>query len=338
MSGARIKENTYKAGNISIRIGCGSRCRFSSLQSYLALDPCEGRDDPRPDATLTLLESGTDMLDKLIPLPGEEYLISENTLLVDRPVPYRVYTRGSQRWSDFSGFGRSLVDRERGLAKAVILRENGISPVYTDILFGYNLLMGLLHKFGYMSVHASCVRIGGQGVLFTGKSGSGKSTAACAMLSRGHPVLADDRILLRKESGAFSALSISDVVKLDSRNIGKFFPGLASARPLHLVKNELYLKITSTENLRYAAKARIESLIVFERTGLAMSRAENISPSRVVGDLFPVTIGDHRPDETSKKFNFLMELLETVSCYRVYFGTDMGDFVRCIENITGKEI
>lgn len=337
MSGSRTQEQTFKAGKISIRIDCGDHGRFSSLQSYLALAPCKGTNSSEADIAMTIHQQGPDMLDKLIPLPDKKYLTHENKLLVDRPVPYRIYIRDNQKWSDFSGFGRSWVDRSKGLAQAVVLRESGISPVYTDILFGYNLLLGLLHKFGYMPVHASCAEIRGQGVLFTGKSGSGKSTAASAVLSSGYPVLSDDRILLRRESGAFRALSISDVIKLDSRHIGKFFPELASSRPLHRVGNELYLKITHAESLRYTSGAQITSLVVFERTGSPDSRVEKINPAGVIGDLFPVTMGHCLPEETSEKFNFLMDLLSSINCYRVYFGTDMGNFARLIDHTIGGQ-
>ncbi len=76
--------------------------------------------------------------------------------------------------------------------------------------------------------------------------------------------------------------------------------------------------------------------MIFEKTNLARSRAEKINPAGVAGDLFPVTMGNYLPEETSEKFNFLMDLLDSINCYRVYFGTDMENFARCIENIIGE--
>jgi hypothetical protein len=59
-------------------------------------------------------------------------------------------------------------------------------------------LMGfLLRQRGYLALHASAVAIDGQGVLFVGDSGSGKSTTAAAFHSRGHDLLADDVAAVR---------------------------------------------------------------------------------------------------------------------------------------------
>jgi hypothetical protein len=64
------------------------------------------------------------------------------------------------------------------------------------------LLMGklmacLLRQRGCLPLHASGVAIGGQGALFLGESGSGKSTTAAAFYARGYGVLADDICAVR---------------------------------------------------------------------------------------------------------------------------------------------
>jgi hypothetical protein len=54
------------------------------------------------------------------------------------------------------------------------------------------LMACLLRQRGCLPLHASGVAIEGQGVLFVGESGAGKSTTAAAFYSRGHSVLTDD--------------------------------------------------------------------------------------------------------------------------------------------------
>ena len=49
-----------------------------------------------------------------------------------------------------------------------------------------------LHQRGFLTLHASCVKIGNYAVAFTGPSGTGKSTIAAALHVRGHGVVADD--------------------------------------------------------------------------------------------------------------------------------------------------
>lgn len=50
----------------------------------------------------------------------------------------------------------------------------------------------LLQQRGFLTLHGSCVEIGGQGVIFTGMSGAGKSTLAAAFYQGGHRIINDD--------------------------------------------------------------------------------------------------------------------------------------------------
>jgi hypothetical protein len=57
----------------------------------------------------------------------------------------------------------------------------------------YGPVLGfLLRARGRLALHASCVRIGDGAVLIAGPPGSGKSTTAAALATRGVPVLSDD--------------------------------------------------------------------------------------------------------------------------------------------------
>jgi hypothetical protein len=50
----------------------------------------------------------------------------------------------------------------------------------------------LLHQRGRLVLHASAAAIAGEVVAFMGRSGWGKSTAAAALYTRGHSIVADD--------------------------------------------------------------------------------------------------------------------------------------------------
>lgn len=54
----------------------------------------------------------------------------------------------------------------------------------------------LLQRRGLLVLHASAVAIQGQGVVFLGAKGQGKSTLAASLCSRGHRLLADDVVAL----------------------------------------------------------------------------------------------------------------------------------------------
>lgn len=49
-----------------------------------------------------------------------------------------------------------------------------------------------------MSIHAVCVNVSGIGVLLRGKSGIGKSETALTLIRRGHRLVADDLVILKK--------------------------------------------------------------------------------------------------------------------------------------------
>jgi hypothetical protein len=56
-----------------------------------------------------------------------------------------------------------------------------------------------------VAVHASCVLLGGKGVLLLGASGSGKSDLALRLIHEGATLVADDRTVLKVAKGAIMA-------------------------------------------------------------------------------------------------------------------------------------
>jgi HPr Serine kinase C-terminal domain len=61
------------------------------------------------------------------------------------------------------------------------------------------------------NIHASCVAIGGRGVLILGKSGAGKSDLALRLIDQGAALVADDRTILFVEKGALHARAPSSI-------------------------------------------------------------------------------------------------------------------------------
>ncbi|MES2472075.1 MAG: aldolase [Pseudomonadota bacterium] len=58
---------------------------------------------------------------------------------------------------------------------------------------------------GDINIHASCVALGGKGVLLLGASGAGKSDLALRLIDDGAVLVADDRTLLFVKNGALHA-------------------------------------------------------------------------------------------------------------------------------------
>jgi len=338
---ALYQAGSFGTGTITINLAGNDRGWNRSVTSYLSLPKVE-KTETETVITLELYLGSKSELDSIIPLPGADCLVREKTLLVDRPVLNSTYSRDNIRWVDYEGFGRFMLNYGENRAVAGLLEDSGISQVYADIALGYNPLLSLLAGHGYYSVHASCARVMGKGFLFTGYGGSGKSTSAYALLRGGHPILADDRILLRKEGiseGAdhYRAHSISDVFKLQQEAVDKFFPEVKDIKPLHRVDDEYYYKAANLKGSPYLNCTDVDYLIIFEKTGKKETRLEKINPSRVVGDLFPVTMSNYEAAAMEKKFSFLTGFLENVDCYKVYFGTDMDGFVGCVEELAQEK-
>jgi HPr kinase/phosphorylase len=74
---------------------------------------------------------------------------------------------------------------------------------------------------GGVQEHASCVSIGGRGVLLLGPSGSGKSDLALRLIDSGADLVADDRVNLVAKSGQLLASPPAPIAgKIEAHGIG----------------------------------------------------------------------------------------------------------------------
>lgn len=72
-----------------------------------------------------------------------------------------------------------------------------------------------------MLIHATCVAIGGRGVLIAGPSGAGKSDLALRLIDRGAMLVADDQTeLTAVDSRLLAAVPDSIAGKIEVRGVG----------------------------------------------------------------------------------------------------------------------
>jgi len=92
----------------------------------------------------------------------------------------------------------------------------------TNLLF-HQLLDYLEDKFSPMvTIHASLVDVYGVGLLFTGRSGIGKSEIALDLIERGHRLVTDDLVTIRKKGKDILIGSGSELMKhfIEIRGVG----------------------------------------------------------------------------------------------------------------------
>jgi len=70
-------------------------------------------------------------------------------------------------------------------------------------------------------LHASCVALGGRGLLILGPSGAGKSALALQMMALGADLVSDDQTLLRAQDGRLLARAPAELAGLvEARFVG----------------------------------------------------------------------------------------------------------------------
>jgi len=107
------------------------------------------------------------------------------------------------------------------------------SPELRNYLFG-TALAAICHQRGVFPLHGSCVRVGSHAVIFSGDSGTGKSTLAAAMVRRGHTFVSDDVCVLERQEGAWVVRPAFPRVKLRPGSLRAVFGAGASDAPVTL--------------------------------------------------------------------------------------------------------
>jgi hypothetical protein len=107
------------------------------------------------------------------------------------------------------------------------------------------------------TVHASCVAIGGRGVLLAGRSGAGKSDLAIRLIDRGAALVSDDYTELRRIGATLLARAPSTIAgKIELRGVG-----IVEMEPAADVAICLYADLDAPpERLPEAATVRLAGL------------------------------------------------------------------------------
>ena len=115
----------------------------------------------------------------------EERIESYKTLL-SRNIPCLIFCRGFEPESEMLE-----VATERGIP--VLGTDRATSDFMSDLIYALNIELA-----PSTTIHGVLVDVYGEGLLITGESGIGKSEAALELIKRGHRLVADDVVEIRK--------------------------------------------------------------------------------------------------------------------------------------------
>jgi HPr kinase/phosphorylase len=128
---------------------------------------------------------------------------------------------------------------KRGIPALIITREMDIFPEILEMAkkYGINILRTQMSTSGFMSAliaylnvelapritrHGVLVEVYGEGVLILGESGVGKSETAVELMKRGHRLVADDAVEIKRVSSKALVGSSPEVIRhfIEMRGIG----------------------------------------------------------------------------------------------------------------------
>ena len=218
------------------------------------------------------------------------------------------------------------------------------SIAWSDRVFIYErakpLARLLLEWHNYRDVqviHAGLVSRNAQGVLFAGKSGSGKSTSALACLSAGFNFLSEDYVgLQRLQAGSFLGHSLYNSVFLETDHLARFpdmVPHVIKGRPPHEEKSVIILSQLFPERLKRMVPIRALLL-----TRVVEASEPRIRPASKGEALLALGLSSLllMPSPGVRGFDKLAQLVERVPCYWLELGRDLRSIPCRVEELLAE--
>jgi len=186
-------------------------------------------------------------------------------------------------------------------------------------------------------IHGGLVSRNGQGVLFAGRSGSGKSTSALACYCGGFQFLSEDFVgLERQQDGSFWGHSIYNSVFLETEHLTRFPTLQPYTLPFgHRVERKSGVILSQISPERLERVAPITVLIYVHVTNNPGARIRSASKAEALLALGPSSLFQI-PSRGRNTFTKLTELIESVPTYCLETGEDLQSIPRCVEELLEK--
>jgi hypothetical protein len=262
--------------------------------------------------SLTLLESEQDRL----PLSGSKVLLQFANVSCFR----------EGRWLFFHTKDGSFVkaDVETGrawghLSKALL---EGGRFILNDLLMAP--LMEMLKCRGFFGLHAAALAKGGEGYLFPGDAGSGKTTIALSLVKQRLQYLADDKLLVKGEDNGLVALAFVRHFNIDP-DISRHYPEMGFLEGLEPLPGTVKrpFDISKVYPETFVSRCSPKYLIHLQITPDLNSRIFRLSPTESFTRLVHQTILSLQKDTSMKQLELLANLVRNTESYLLHNGRDL---------------
>ena len=191
---------------------------------------------------------------------------------------------------------------------------------------------------GLYLIHASAIGRNGQAILFSARSGAGKTTTMLTCVQAGFQFYSDDATLLRQTGdGQIEVVSLLGCINVTEKTL-EWFPELAphtSEATSRTGKRLVMIHDTSPQHV--AANGIVQAIIAPEVTTQAHASIAPISKMSLFGELLPFSLDLHDTNAAKSHLEFLAKVLERVPCYRLNLGSTRNDLPNLLEQVLVRQ-
>ena len=220
-------------------------------------------------------------------------------------------------WGD--GF-KALCHAGEGLARISMPVASGRLQVATHLLFNL-CLFELLKRHGRYNIHAAGLSSGGQGLLFTGTTGAGKSTLCVALLRAGFGLLGDDTLFLSQSEAGIRAQAFPDEIDVTEQTLGFFSELSALTDARKNLRNKTQVAAERVYQSRWVESC-IPRVLIFPRVAnKPASVLKPFDPEQALMELATnIMLTEARSSQAH--LDALGGLIRQCKCYRLETGRD----------------
>lgn len=195
----------------------------------------------------------------------------------------------------------------------------------------HKMLSAWLEERGVQFVHAGLVTVEGQGVLFVGNGGAGKSTSSIACLRAGMGYLGDDFIGFSELDKGFIGHGIYGTCLLNVAHIRRF-PDLEriSHAPNHAFEDKRIMYLHRGYPGALQSRVKIRALLLPKVAGGETTRTRPASRAEALMAIAPTSVM-FLPRPSQAAFRRVSGLVEALPCFWLELGTDVDAIPDAVE-------